>query len=221
MVVNASNNDKDWAWLNAVREAWVMIDPLRPWTRALAYESVTIRDLRDPQWGEEQRVQLALQGPKSRDILLAMAGDDEATRSSLLDMQRTQIAHGAFLGYDVWFSRTGYTGEPVAFELFLHPDDLPGFWRDVLRIGAPFGAKPIGLAARDSLRIEAGLPLYGHEMAGPLGLNPADAGFAPYVKLYKPFFIGKAAYEAHEATRQARPGPLHGGRRARPDVGPG
>lgn len=204
MVVNASNNDKDWAWLNAVREAKVMIDPLRPWTRALAYESVTIRDLRDQQWGEEQRVQLALQGPKSRDILLAMAGDDEATRSSLLDMQRTQIAHGALLGYDVWFSRTGYTGEPVAFELFLHPDDLPGFWRDVLRIGAPFGAKPIGLAARDSLRIEAGLPLYGHEMAGPLGLNPADAGFAPYVKLYKPFFIGKAAYEAHEATRQAR-----------------
>jgi glycine hydroxymethyltransferase len=133
-----------------------------------------------------------------------MAGDDEATRASLLDMQRTQIAHGTLLGYDVWFSRTGYTGEPIAFELFLHPDDLPGFWRDVLRVGAPFGTKPIGLAARDSLRIEAGLPLYGHELAGPLSLGPGDAGFAPYVKLYKPFFIGKAAYEAHEATRQAR-----------------
>ena len=66
------------------------------------------------------------------------------------------------------------------------------------------GLQPIGLAARDSLRTEAGLPLYGHELAGPLVLNPADAGFAPYVKLYKPFFVGKAAYVAHESERQAR-----------------
>jgi glycine hydroxymethyltransferase len=204
VVVNASNNDKDWAWLNAMREARVMIDPVRPWTRALGYDSVVIRDLRDPLCGEDQRAQLALQGPKSREILLAMAGDDHALRAQLLEMQRTQIAHGVFLGYDVWFARTGYTGEPMAFELFLHPDDLPSFWRDTLRVGAPLGLKPIGLAARDSLRIEAGLPLYGHELAGPLGLNPADAGFAPYVKLYKPFFIGKAAYEGHEAKRQAR-----------------
>ncbi len=204
MVVNAANNDKDWAWLGAVREARVQIDPARPWTRALSSESVIIRDLRDPECGDEQRCQLALQGPRSRDILLAMAGDDEATRTALTDMPRTAIAHGNLMGYDVWFGRTGYTGEPVAFELFVHPDDLAPFWRDVLRIGGPFGVKPIGLAARDSLRIEAGLPLYGHELAGPLGLNPADAGFAPYVKLYKPFFVGKAAYAAHEATRQAR-----------------
>ena len=66
------------------------------------------------------------------------------------------------------------------------------------------GLRPVGLAARDSLRIEAGLPLYGHELAGPLDLNPADAGFDPYVKLYKPFFIGKAAYMAHERKRKAQ-----------------
>ncbi|MBZ0303603.1 MAG: hypothetical protein K8J31_27940, partial [Anaerolineae bacterium] len=60
-----------------------------------------------------------------------------------------------------------------------------------------------GLAARDSLRIEAGLPLYGHELAGPLNLNPADAGFSNYVRLFKPFFIGKAAYIAHEIERDA------------------
>jgi glycine hydroxymethyltransferase len=64
--------------------------------------------------------------------------------------------------------------------------------------------QPAGLGARDSLRIEAGLPLYGHELAGPLDLNPADAGFAPYVKLYKPFFVGKAAYVHHELQAQAR-----------------
>jgi glycine hydroxymethyltransferase len=101
-------------------------------------------------------------------------------------------------------ARTGYTGEPMAFEMFVHPDDLPAFWRDLLRVGAAFGLKPCGLAARDSLRIEAGLPLYGHELAGPLELNPSDAGFAPYVKLSKAFFIGKASFVAHELKRQAR-----------------
>jgi glycine hydroxymethyltransferase len=73
-----------------------------------------------------------------------------------------------------------------------------------MEAGERHGLQPIGLGARDSLRIEAGLPLYGHELAGPLDLNPADGGFAPYVKLYKPFFIGKAAYMAHELRRQAR-----------------
>ena len=72
------------------------------------------------------------------------------------------------------------------------------------KLGNRYGLQPVGLAARDSLRIEAGLPLYGHELAGPLDLNPADAGFDPYVKLYKPFFVGKAAYMAHERRRQAR-----------------
>jgi glycine hydroxymethyltransferase len=204
MVVNAANNDKDWAWLNAVRESQVMIDPQRPWSRALGSESVLLRDLRDPQWDDETRGQLALQGPRSRDVLLAMADDDAETRERLLDMQRTEIIHAALRGYDVWLSRTGYTGEPMAFELFVHPDELPAFWRDLLRVGAAWGLKPIGLAARDSLRIEAGLPLYGHELAGPLNLNPADAGFAAYVKLSKPFFVGKAAYAEHEAARQAR-----------------
>ena len=205
MVVNASNNDKDWAWINAVREARVLIDPARPWSRALGYESVVIRDLRDPQWGDEQRAQIALQGPRSRDILLALVGDDDgAMCDRLMDMQRTEIIGGTLAGYDVWLARTGYTGEPMAFEMFVHPDDLPAFWRDLLRVGAAFGLKPCGLAARDSLRIEAGLPLYGHELAGPLDLNPSDAGFAPYVKLSKPFFIGKAAFVAHELKRQSR-----------------
>ncbi len=76
----------------------------------------------------------------------------------------------------------------------MHPDDLQDALAGAAAGGKPFGLRPIGLAARDSLRIEAGLPLYGHELAGPLDLNPSDAGFAAYVKLYKPFFIGKAAY---------------------------
>jgi glycine hydroxymethyltransferase len=203
VVVNASNNDKDWAWIEAVKEGRVMIDPQRPWVRALGAETVQMRDMRDPALRDKMRGQLALQGPKSRDILLTMVKDEPA-RQAILEMQRTEIIHAVVAGYDVWLARTGYTGEPMAFEIFVRPADMLGFWRAVLEAGKPFGLRPCGLAARDSLRIEAGLPLYGHELAGPLDLNPADTGFAPYVKLYKPFFVGKGAYMAHEAARQAR-----------------
>jgi glycine hydroxymethyltransferase len=204
MVVNAANTAKDWAWLNAVREARVMIDAQRPWVRALGTERVVIRDLHDPRWGSDMRVQLALQGPRSRDILLAMLEPDDPLRETLLEMKRTAIIRGRVAGYDLYLARTGYTGEPMAFEIFVHPAAAPALWHALLEAGKEFGLRPAGLAARDSLRIEAGLPLYGHELAGPLNLNPADAGFAAYVKHYKPFFIGKAAYMAHEQERQAR-----------------
>jgi glycine hydroxymethyltransferase len=204
MVVNASNNDKDWAWVNAVRDRQVCIDPLRPWARALATETVTIRDMRDPRRGSEMRAQLALQGPRSRDILLALTGEHDPMREVLLGMQRNEIVHGNLAGYDLYVARTGYTGEPAAFEIFIHPMAAAALWHALLEAGQPFGLRQIGLAARDSLRVEAGLPLYGHELAGPLGLNPADAGFPSYVKLYKSFFIGKAAYLAYERKRSAR-----------------
>jgi glycine hydroxymethyltransferase len=71
----------------------------------------------------------------------------------------------------------------------------------LLDAGKPFGLRPCGLGARDSTRTEAGLPLYGHELAGPFDLTPGDAGFASFVKLYKPFFIGRKAYMAREAKR--------------------
>jgi glycine hydroxymethyltransferase len=88
-------------------------------------------------------------------------------------------------------SRTGYTGEQEGYELLVHPDDAPALWRRLLEAGERFGVKPAGLGARDSLRVEAGLPLYGHELAGPFGVSPLEAGFGPYVKLHKPFFIGR------------------------------
>jgi len=204
MVVNAANNDKDWAWVNAVRERQVRIDPARPWSQALGTEQVVIRDMRDPARGAEMRAQLALQGPRSREILLAMLEAGDPMRERILEMKRTEIVHGRLAGYDLYLARTGYTGEPMAFEVFVHPAALPALWHALLELGEPMGLVPVGLAARDSLRIEAGLPLYGHELAGPLDLNPADAGFAPYVKLYKPFFVGKAAYLAHELERKAR-----------------
>ena len=204
MVVNAANNDKDWAWVNAVREGQVMIDPERPWSRALGTETVVVRDMHDPAQGNEMRVQLALQGPRSQDILLALLDQDDPSCELILEMKRNEIIQRQIAGYDLYLARTGYTGEPMAFEIFVHPDEAPALWHTLLEAGEPFGLQQVGLVARDSLRIEAGLPLYSHELAGPLDLNPADASFDPYVKLYKPFFIGKSAYMAHEHERQSR-----------------
>jgi glycine hydroxymethyltransferase len=201
VVVNASNNDKDWAWLNAIIENRVAIDRDRPWIRWNG--ELALRDLRDRRWGDECRVDLPLQGPKSREILVSMA-DTLEFAGQIKRLKRAELCEGKLARHDVIVSRTGYTGEPLSFEIFVHPDRAPDLWNKIMAVGEPFGLKPIGLGARDSLRTEAGLPLYGHEMAGPLGLTPDDAGFGAFAKLYKPFFIGRSAWIAHKAqmTRQ-------------------
>jgi glycine hydroxymethyltransferase len=200
VVVNASNDDKDWAWLNAVRNGDAKIDNARPWARTFGRE-VILRNLRDPKEGSDMRVDLALQGPRSRDILLALGVDDE-TRKRILKLNRTNLCEAVVDGFDLVVSRTGYTGEKMAFELFVHPDQAQDLFRVLLKVGEPFGLLPIGLGARDSLRTEAGLPLYGHEMGGDLGLGVSEAGFGSYVKTYKPWFIGREAYLAQEAKRK-------------------
>lgn len=92
----------------------------------------------------------------------------------------------------------------MGFELYVHPDQAVSLWRLLLDRGVPFGITPCGLAARDSTRIEAGLPLYGHELAGPLGITPREAGFASYVKYHKPFFIGRGPYKAYNDNSARR-----------------
>ncbi len=200
MVVNAANNDKDWAWLNAVNQGAVGIDRKRPWTRLAC--PTEMRDLRAPETGHARRVDLALQGPESRRILMALGGDDE-TLYRLRRLRRTEVMQGRLGAFDLIIARTGYTGERRGYELFVHPDQAVALWEALMIAGEPFGLCPIGLAARDSLRIEAGLPLYGHELAGPLGLGPGDAGFASYVKTYKPFFVGRRRFIAHEEERDS------------------
>ncbi len=199
VVVNASNDDKDWAWLNAIHEGRVRADNQRPWVKAFGCNSI-LRNLRNPAEGEDMRIDIALQGPKSRDILLAL-GCDAKTRKKIMALKRTELCEGVVGGFDLVISRTGYTGERMAFELFIHPAKAVEFWQALLTAGTPMGMKPCGLGARDSLRTEAGLPLYGHEMGGELNLGVAEAGFGSYVKIYKPWFIGREAYIQREKER--------------------
>ena len=199
VVVNASNDSKDWNWLNAVKDGKVAVDNQRPWVRAFGRNAV-LRNLRDPQAGKDMRVDIALQGPKSREILLAL-GTDAPTRKRIMGLKRTQLCEAVVGGFDLIVSRTGYTGEKMAFELFVHPEKAVEFWNALMKAGEPLGLKPCGLGARDSLRTEAGLPLYGHEMAGELGLGVAEAGFGTYVKPYKPWFIGRDAFINREKSR--------------------
>jgi glycine hydroxymethyltransferase len=206
VVVNASNDDKDRTWFESVRDGTVKIDNARPWAWTYGYEA-EIRDLRDPKAGKDMRVDIALQGPKSRDILLAMGVDDE-TRARIMKLKRTELCDAVVSDFDLIVSRTGYTGEKIAFELFVHPERAVDFWNAALKAGEPFGVKPVGLGARDSLRTEAGLPLYGHEMglgSGKFGhrdLGVAEGGFGSYIKPYKPWFIGRDAYVAREQDRK-------------------
>ncbi|HDQ71757.1 MAG TPA: glycine cleavage system aminomethyltransferase GcvT [Chloroflexi bacterium] len=212
LVVNAANTDKDWAWLQAVNRGEVRIDEQRPWARPSF--RADLKDLHDPAASYAWLADLALQGPRSRDILLALLNDSRARKAAveiqgrLSTLKRTEVMEAQIPSnrvpggvFDLIIARTGYTGERMAYEIFVHPDAMQMLWERLIEVGAPYGLRPIGLGARDSLRIEAGLPLYGHELAGPLDLRPDDAGFAGYVKLHKSFFVGRQPYIEHAQQR--------------------
>lgn len=181
LVVNAANETKDWEWLNAVNGRRTPLDGEVP-------GPVALRDLKLPEHGADRRVDLALQGRAALPVLAALSG-----RSDWETLPRFAHRDASLGGVGAIVSRTGYTGEPVGFELLVHPDRLVELWEKILEAGAPHGVKPVGLAARDSTRTEAGFPLYGHELAGPHALIPHAAGYASFVKADKPFFIGRAA----------------------------
>jgi glycine hydroxymethyltransferase len=199
LVVNASNENKDWDWLTAVNEGRVVIDRARPWLRNPA--RATLRNLKDPACGPDQLRDLALQGPASLSILQACADDAEMC-FALGQVRRTDLIDAVLGDIRVVAARTGYTGEEMGFELFVHPDQQVALWNLLLEKGKAYGILPCGLAARDSTRTEAGLPLYGHELAGPFTITPAEAGFPGYVKYHKPFFIGRDVLLAGDLRRK-------------------
>ncbi len=162
--VNAGNLDRDLDWI--CRQAAGISHPPKIENKS------------------DQFCLLALQGPKAVQIL-AKAGFHQATR--------IQRFHHALLDFDsssIRICRTGYTGED-GFEIYLPPAKGEALAQCLLASGSEEGLKLCGLGARDSLRLEAGLPLYGHELSRQI--SPLEAGLAWTVKLQKDSFIGKAA----------------------------
>ncbi len=195
IVVNASNDEKDWAWVTEGMKR----------ETSIRLPKCDLRNLRAESSGSDRRVDIALQGPAALPTLQRLLPSQFSTlNSQLQSLPRTGVMSATLANIDVFISRTGYTGESIAYEIFVHPDQAAALWNAILEAGKDLGVKPCGLAARDSLRTEAGLPLYGHELAGPLNLAPFHIGFGGYVKSYKPFFVGKQAYfeKAAKATQR-------------------
>ncbi len=140
---------------------------------------------------------IAVQGPTSKAMLAGLEGGE-----AINGMKRNDILHFCLEGHEIMISRTGYTGEPLSFETFARNDDIVWLWNRLLELGA----KPAGLGARDTLRMEASMPLYGHEMGVDAEgkLMPIFAvflaKFAVSFNEAKGDFIGKAALaKQHEA----------------------
>jgi aminomethyltransferase len=162
LIINASNTDKDIAWLKKNNS-----------------EGVEIKDLKD------KMTLLALQGPKAQGILKKICDVD------LNNIGHHKITNALVFNVPSLVSRTGYTGED-GFELFFAVSKAEVIWNKLIELGAA----PCGLAARDSLRLEAGMPLYGHEYNE--GITPLETSFTFAVKLDKGDFIGREALVQHK-----------------------
>ncbi|OHB77332.1 MAG: glycine cleavage system protein T [Planctomycetes bacterium RBG_16_59_8] len=196
LIVNAANAEKILAWINAVADRKTALDPHCPWKEVEG--RVEITDVRSEKAGDRQNVNVALQGPNAMDILLKVAAD-EHEKTALRDLGSFHFVTMTLGGMKAVVARTGYTGEEIGYEILVGAGDAVNFWTLLLEAGEPLGIKPCGLAARDSLRLEAGLPLYGHELAGELGLTPTEAGYGGFVKRHKTFFVGRSAYLKKES----------------------
>ena len=171
VVVNASNVPKDFAWL-------MERCPL----------GVRLEDRSD------ETALLAVQGPRAVEVLRGHVPD------SVLDLGYYRFAEGRLFGADAVLSRTGYTGED-GFEIYFHPRHAAAVWEGLLEAGTAVGLEPVGLGARDTLRLEMGFMLYGNDIDD--GTTPLEAGLGWTVKFKKGDFVGKSALE-----RQKERGPV-------------
>ncbi len=178
LVVNAANTESDAAHLHAQALMW-------------PGAAVAVTDV------SAAYAQLALQGPAALAVMLQALARAVPEIAAAQDLRPYHYARLALAGpelagldlnlpFDLLLSRTGYTGED-GFEFYLPPPAAPWLWR--LLVAA--GAEPAGLGARDTLRLEAAMPLYGHELS--LTISPLEAGLQRFVNLNKPDFLGRAA----------------------------
>ena len=153
---------------------------------------------------------IAVQGPRAREIVEATAGIAEVA-PALADLGYYAWSAGTFQGADLFIARTGYTGED-GFELLVPNALAPALWDALLAAGEPLGLIPAGLASRDTLRLEAGMPLHGHELSTEI--LPAQAGLGRVVALDKESFVGKDAVASAPADLPVLVGLAAEGRRA-------
>ncbi|MCK6474548.1 MAG: serine hydroxymethyltransferase [Planctomycetes bacterium] len=199
IVVNAGNADRDIAWFKAVNAGEVLIDPAHPHRRVPG--PVEFRDLRNA--GQDSKLDLAFQGPLSATILAELAKND-AQKNAILASSLNDILHVELKGIPVTAARTGYTGELMGFELFVHPDRVVELWNLLLDTGKDRGVIACGLGARDSLRTEAGFPLFGHELEGSEALSLTEAGYGFVSRFHKPFYVGRDAYIRRLSPRKKK-----------------
>lgn len=163
LCVNAANIEKDFDWMQEQLEG-----------------DVTVTNKSD------EYAQIALQGPLSEEVLQLLTDYNLSEMKPFAFQEDVEVD-----GYKVLLSRSGYTGED-GFELYGAPDAIVSLWNKILEAGKDKGVVPAGLGARDTLRFEAGLPLYGQELSKDI--SPLEGGIGFAVKLQKDSdFIGKAA----------------------------
>lgn len=181
MVVNASNIEKDWNWVNA------HLEPNAEFIRGFDTKVINISD---------QTSLIAVQGPKALQTLQPLTGID------LSRIKYYNFAKGKFAGFDnVLISATGYTGAG-GFEIYVDNKQASAIWDAVFEAGKTLGIAPIGLGARDTLRLEMGFCLYGNDIDDTT--SPMEAGLGWITKLSKPSFIGKSIFEAQKAAGLSR-----------------
>jgi len=168
VVVNASNADKDFAWM-----------------QQHVTDRVSVTNASD------DYAQLALQGPKAEAILATLCD-----AAALPQKTYTFVPSIAVAGVNAIVSRSGYTGED-GFELYCSPADATALYEAIFKAGEPYGMLPCGLGARDTLRFEAAMPLYGHELSDQI--TPREVGLDFAIKTAKEQFIGKEALLAAPA----------------------
>lgn len=174
IIVNAANTDKDYEWMTENLSGNVSVENV-----------------------SNDFALLALQGPESEAIL------QKLTETPLQEIKFYNFKDNVFVaGVKALISRTGYTGED-GFEIYINPSDAITVWDSIMESRKDRGLLPAGLGARDTLRFEAGLPLYGHELSEDI--TPLEAGLGKFVKLEKSCaFIGKEALMEQKAKGLSR-----------------
>src|SRR4030042_47869 len=180
LVVNAANREKDWNWFVDLKKQ---------------YKNVAIDDKTD------EIGMIALHGPHARKVLEKILLED---RPKLPDPWRNRLRVCELEGEHVHItiSRTGYTGEPICFELFLPEKKSRLIWEKILDAGEKEGIVPVGLGARDTLRLEAGLPLYGHELGLEAEGKEIPILALPPAKIAVSFSAVKGSYIGKKALQE-------------------